>query len=86
MCCVNPTWKWLPETATPLHPLQENLRPQGRGFFFCNLSRKLQETRARKPDAGFLGIWPIPLYQGSEMLTHHALEMLNRRTGLTGAR
>ena len=26
------------------------------------------------------------LYQGAEMLTHHALEMLKRRTGLTKVR
>jgi shikimate 5-dehydrogenase len=34
----------------------------------------------RMREAGLFG-----LYQGSEMLTHQALEMLKRRTGLTKA-
>jgi hypothetical protein len=32
------------------------------------------------------GKFPNALYQGPEMLTHKALEMLKRRTGLTKAR
>jgi hypothetical protein len=39
-----------------------------------------------KKGPGFPGPFFCQLYQGSEMLTHQALEMLKRRKGLTKAR